>query len=51
MASIWINVQSKIEPIFTYSGGIWDLNKCKIKELNGIMDKIIKRKYANKKGN
>ena len=43
MESIWINVQMKMEPILTYSGEIWDLNKGQTKELNGIMDKIIKR--------
>ncbi len=43
MESILINVQSKIEPILKYSGEIWDLNKVQIQELNGIMDKIIKR--------
>ncbi len=43
MESIWINIQSKIEPILTYSGEIWDPNKGQITELNGIMDKIIKR--------
>ncbi len=43
MESIWINVHSKIEPIITYSGEVWDLNKGKAKELNGILDKILKR--------
>ncbi len=43
MESIWINVQSKIEPIITYSGDVWDLNKGHVKELDGIMDKILKR--------
>ncbi len=43
MESIWINVQSKIEPIITYSGEVWDLNKGQAVELNGIMNKIIKR--------
>ncbi len=42
MESIWKNVQSKIEPISTYSGEIWDLNKEQMKELNEIMDKILK---------
>ncbi len=35
-------MQSKIEPIITYSGEVWDLNKGHAKELNGIMDKILK---------
>ncbi len=43
MESIWINVQSKLEPIITYSGEVWDLNKGQAKELNGIMNKILKR--------
>ncbi len=42
MQSIWINLQAEIEPILTYSGEIRDLNKGQTKELNGIMDKIIK---------
>ncbi len=33
MESIWINVQSKIEPIITCSGEVWDLNKEQMKEL------------------
>ncbi len=33
MESIWINVQSKIEPIITYTGEVWDLNKGQAKEL------------------
>ncbi len=43
MESIWINVQSKIEPIITYSGEVWDLNKGQSKERNGIMNKILKK--------
>ncbi len=52
MESILINVQSQIEPIITYSGEVWDLNKGQVKELNGIMDKIIKRilKYCQEHG-
>ncbi len=29
-----------MEPFLKYSGEIWDLNKNKEKEVNGIMDKI-----------
>ncbi len=43
MESIWKNVQSKIKSIITYSGEPWNLNKGQAKELNGIMDKILKR--------
>ncbi len=43
MESIWINVQSKIQPIITYSGEVLDLNKGQAKELNGIINKILKR--------
>jgi len=43
MESIWTNVQSKMEPITTYSGEVWDLNKGQTKELNAIMDNILKR--------
>ncbi len=32
-----------MEPIITYSGEVWDLNKGQAKELNGIINKIIKR--------
>ncbi len=32
MESIWINVQSQIEPIITYIGEVWYLNKGQVKE-------------------
>ncbi len=35
--------KANVEPILTYSGEIWGLNEGQTHELNGIMDKIIKR--------
>ncbi len=43
MVVIQTYMESRIEPTITFCGEIWDLNKGQTKELNKIMDNILKR--------
>ena len=47
MDSIWKLLETCIIPIITYGADTWNLNKQETKELDKILDQIIKRIFKN----